>query len=110
MEWRPHRNETGPASGAPARWVLRLYVAGMSPHSARAIRTVKALCEAHFCGAYDLAVFDLYQDPALAERADVLATPTLDKLEPPPAVRLVGSLSDTDQVLRSLGVAVEKSG
>src|SRR5215207_4353794 len=109
MERRPLPNETGPASGAPARWVFRLYVAGMSPHSARAIRTVKALCEAHFSGAYDLAVFDLYQDPALAGGAEVLATPTLDKLEPPPAVRLVGSLSDTEHLLRSLGIAAEST-
>ena len=84
--------------------VLRMYVSGMTPRSAEAIRAIKRICEEHFPGRYDLEVFDLYQTPERAAEADVLAAPTLDKLLPEPAVRMVGDMSDAPRLLRSLGV------
>ena len=54
----------GPGGGC--RYVLRLYVTGLTPHSTRAVANLKALCEEHLAGAYDLEVIDLYQQPALA--------------------------------------------
>jgi circadian clock protein KaiB len=87
--------------------VLRMYVSGMTLRSAEAIRAIKRICEEHFPGRYDLEVFDLYQSPERAAEADVLAAPTLDKLQPEPVVRMIGNMTDEQRVLRSLGVPVD---
>jgi circadian clock protein KaiB len=83
--------------------VLRLYVAGMTARSANAIRSIKSICEENFPGRYALEVFDLYQSPAAAQAGNVIAAPTLVRVEPLPEVRLIGSLDDRARVLRSLG-------
>src|SRR3954453_15577295 len=81
------------------RYVLRLCVTGMTPHSTRAVANLKAICEEHLAGRYDLDVIDLYQQPALARGEQILAAPTLIKKLPRPLRRLVGDLSWTDRVL-----------
>jgi circadian clock protein KaiB len=86
------------------RWVLRLYVSGMTPQSARAISSVKRLCERHFAGRYELDVHDLCREPERARADDLLAAPTLVRVEPGPQLRLVGGLEDRQTVLSRLGV------
>jgi circadian clock protein KaiB len=83
-------------------YVLRLYVTGTTPRSSRAIRTIKAICEAHLRGRYRLEVIDIYQRPALARDEQIVATPTLIRELPPPIRRMIGDLSDTDRVLVGL--------
>jgi circadian clock protein KaiB len=82
--------------------VLRLYVTGLAPRSTQAIASVKALCEEHLAGRYDLEVIDLYQQPELAQGAQLIAAPTLVKELPPPVLRLIGNLSDEQRVLVGL--------
>jgi len=84
------------------RYVLRLYVAGALPASARAVEALTDLCEGYLRGRYDLAVIDIYQQPQLAldERIDVV--PMLVRCSPPPVRRIVGDLSDKDHVLLGL--------
>ena len=100
-----HRAESS-TGGAAARdtLVLRLYVTGSSPLSARAVRNVSQLCEQHLHGRYELRVIDLYQEPWLARDAQLLAAPTLIKVLPLPARRFVGAMRDTDRILAGLGV------
>ena len=81
---------------------LRLYVAGNAPNSARAIMNVKAICEANFAGSHDLEIVDLLEHPRRALADGIVVTPTLLKLLPVPIRRLVGSLTDTEQVLLAL--------
>src|SRR3954466_15627039 len=81
------------------RYVLRLFVTGMTPHSTRAVANLKAIYEEHLAGRYDLDVIDLYQQPALARAEQTVAAPTLVKRRPHPPRRLVGDLSRTDRVL-----------
>ena len=88
----------------PERYVLRLFVTGMSPRSSRAIANARSLCEQHLPGGYDLDIVDLYQDPARARSEQIIAAPTLVRKQPLPLRRLVGDLSDTPRVLRSLGL------
>ena len=47
---------------------MRLYVTGMTPRSTEAFATIKAICEEHLQGRYDLEVIDIYQHPASGER------------------------------------------
>lgn len=89
------------------RYTLRLYVSGATPCSTRAVENVKALCEEHLPGRYDLEVVDIYQQPGLAEGDQILATPTLVRRLPLPLRRLVGDLSDPERVLGRLNIYSE---
>lgn len=83
---------------------LRLFVSGMTPRSTDAIARIKAICEEHLVGCYELEVIDIYQHPAVARDEQIVATPTLIKRLPPPPRRLVGDLSDTTRVLLGLDI------
>jgi circadian clock protein KaiB len=84
------------------RYVLRLYVTGMTSRSMRAIETVRAICEQHLQGRYDLEVIDIYQQPTLAKGEQILAAPTLIKKLPLPLRRVIGDMSSTERVLLGL--------
>ena len=89
-------------------YVLRLYVAGMTPRSTRAIASVKEICEEHLKGRYDLQVIDIYQQPVLAEGDQIIGVPTLIKKLPLPLRRIMGDLSDREQVLIGLDLKPKK--
>src|SRR5580693_8506050 len=82
--------------------VLRLYVAGSAPNSLRAIANTKAICDEHFASGYELEIVDLLQHPQRALADGIVVTPTLLKLLPFPVQRVIGNLSDTNQVLLTL--------
>jgi circadian clock protein KaiB len=84
------------------RYVLRLYVTGMTPRSRRAIENVRRICEEHLPGQYDLEVIDIYQQPTLAKGEQIIAAPTLIKKLPLPLRRVIGDMSSTDRVLLGL--------
>jgi circadian clock protein KaiB len=84
------------------RYLLRLYVTGMTPRSSQAVASIKALCEQHLQGRYDLEVVDIYQHPQLAKDEQIIAVPTLVKHLPAPLRRLIGNLSDVERVLLGL--------
>ena len=81
---------------------LRLYVAGLTPQSQRAIKHVMAVCQEHLLGRYDLQVIDIYQQPVLAKGAQIIAVPTLIKQLPLPLRKLIGSMADAEKVLVGL--------
>ncbi len=83
-------------------YTLRLYVAGLTPRSQEAIRTVTAICEGHLQGHYELEVIDLYQHPVLAKDEQIIATPTLIKKLPLPLRKIIGNMADLDKVLVGL--------
>ena len=84
------------------RYLLRLYVAGVSVRSTMAIANLKAICEEHLKGWYELEVVDIYQQPALASRAQITAVPTLIRRLPLPLRHIVGDMSRKDRVLMGL--------
>ena len=86
------------------RYLLCLFVTGMTPHSTQAIANLKVICEEHLAGQYELEVVDLYQQPARARGEQIIAAPTLIKKRPNPLRRLVGNLAQTERVLVSLGL------
>lgn len=88
----------------PDRYILRLYITGMTSRSVDAIASLKAMCEEHLAGLYELQVIDIYQQPALAKSAQIIATPTLIKQLPMPLRRLVGDLSQKERVLLGLDI------
>jgi circadian clock protein KaiB len=89
-------------------YVLRLYLAGMSPRSIEAFASVKNICEKYLPGRYDLEVIDIYQNPAVAKDDEIIASPTLVKRMPFPLRRLIGDLAREDRVLA--GLDLKKTG
>ena len=60
-------------------YILKLYVAGNTPNSMRALKTLRNILETEFKGVYALKVIDVLKNPQLAEEDKILATPTLSK-------------------------------
>ena len=83
-------------------YVLRLYIIGSSPKSQRAVESVKKICEEYLKGRYELEVIDIYQKKTLGKYEQIIAVPTLIKKLPPPLRRIIGDLSNTENVLVGL--------
>jgi circadian clock protein KaiB len=84
------------------RYVLRLYVTGMTPRSARAVSNLRAICDEYLEGRYDLEVIDIYQQPVLTKGEQIIAAPTLIKKLPLPMRRIIGDMSNRERVLLGL--------
>lgn len=89
-------------------YVLKLYVAGNTPNSMRALMTLKDILEEEFKGVYVLKVIDVLKNPQLAEEDKILATPTLSKVLPPPVRKIIGDLSNREKVLIGLDLLYEE--
>lgn len=89
--------------GTP-RFKLKLFLTGATANSRRALENIRRLCESELPGDYDLTVIDIYQQPALASKHQILAAPTLIKSAPLPLRRLIGDMSDEQSVRVSLGL------
>jgi circadian clock protein KaiB len=98
------------ANDRQERYVLRLFVSGMTASSLRAIQNIKRICREHLAGRVDLEVIDVYQQPGLGKSEQIVAAPTLIKKLPLPLRRFIGDLSDRDKVLLGLNVSVEDTG
>ena len=90
-------------------YVLRLYVTGITPNSLRAIENLKAICRDHLEGRFELEVVDIYKNPDLARKAQIIAAPTLIKDLPLPLRRFIGDLSDTEKILTGLDLVPKKN-
>ena len=71
-----------------SEYVLRLYVAGSTPRSSRAITNLKTICETHLKDRYALTVVDLYEEKERAQDDDIEVAPTLIRQSPLPVRRL----------------------
>lgn len=90
------------AASEEEKYILRLYVTGLTPRSTEAIKNIQAICEEHLKGRYELEVIDIYKRPQLASGEQIIAAPTLIKQLPLPLRRLVGDLSNEERVLVGL--------
>jgi circadian clock protein KaiB len=84
------------------KYLLKLYVTGMTPRSMKAIMNIKEICEEHLQGRYELEIVDIFQQPVLAKGEQIIAAPTLIKLLPLPLRRFIGDMSATDKILIGL--------
>jgi circadian clock protein KaiB len=83
-------------------YVLRLYVAGTTSKSIRAVANIKEICESSLKNRYDLEVIDIYQQPVLVKGEQIIAAPTLVKKLPLPLRKFIGDMSDTERILVGL--------
>jgi len=104
----PEEYEKSLDKAGGTKYILRLYVAGTTPRSNRAILNIKKICEQELQGRYDLEIIDIYQQPELAENEQIIAAPTLIKKLPLPLRKVIGDLSDEERVIIGLDLR-EKS-
>ena len=83
---------------------LELFIVGQSTRSLAAVANLRLILDAKMPGEFDLQIIDVLEQPEAAEDSNILATPTLVKREPAPPWRLLGDLSETEVVLRRLGI------
>jgi len=88
------------------KYLLKLFITGQTPRSERAIANLRRICDEELKGQYEVVIIDTLERPQLAEEENVLATPMLIKQLPPPLRRIIGDLSDTEQVLLGLDLQI----
>ena len=88
--------------------VLQLYVSGMSLKSMEAIENIKHLCAEHLEGMLELEIIDLYKHPELAGEQQIVFSPSLIKQLPLPRKTIIGTLGDTEKVIKSLGIKIKE--
>ena len=96
------------ANGSDERYVLKLYVAGITPKSEAAIHAITEICEEHLKDRYELEIVDIYQQPTLAKGEQIIAAPTLIKKLPMPLRRLIGNMANKEKVLVGLDLRPRK--
>jgi circadian clock protein KaiB len=104
------RFEAAIADDSKDRFILRLYVSGLSARSRHAIENIRRLCQEHLAGRHELQIIDIYQQPELAKDQQLVAAPTLVKQLPLPLRKLVGDMHDSARVLMMLGISAEDGG
>ncbi len=88
------------------RYILRLYITGRTPRSEQAVANLQDIIANELASEYELDVIDVLERPQLAEDERIVATPTLIKELPPPLRRIIGDLTDRDQVLLGLDLKI----
>lgn len=84
--------------------VMRLYIADAAPNSIKAIANLEAICKEHLQAGFKLEIIDVLEFPLRALADGILVTPSLAKLSPSPAAKIIGNLSDRGNVLHALGI------
>jgi len=90
------------------KYILRLYVTGMTPKSINAIENIKKICEENLKGRYELEVVDIYQQPEYAKKEEIIAAPTLIKKLPLPLRKFIGDMSNKEKILVGLDLVPKK--
>ena len=85
-------------------FALRLYVTDATPKSARAIVNARRVLEEHLHDRYTLEIVNIAENVAQAAEDQIICAPTLLRLAPPPARRVIGDMSDVARVLKGLDV------
>ena len=105
MKPAPASEPRDPGDSLNEPWHLKLYIAGWTPSSLAALRSVKTLEQEYLPSGSKVEIIDLLEHPEVAATDHVLAIPTVVKIRPSPVRRLVGNLSDLSKALKILGVS-----
>jgi len=87
---------------------LQLFVSGMSARSMQAINNIKQICTDHLVGKCNLEIIDIYKNPELASKYQIVFSPSLIKQYPLPRRTLIGTLSNKAKVMENLGIVSKK--
>jgi len=102
---RPRKAKSGRAGPAVTTvMVMRLYIADGAPNSLKAIANLEAICKEYLQDRFKLEIIDVLEFPLRALADGILVTPSLSKIAPSPAAKIVGNLSDRTNLLQALGI------
>jgi len=104
----PEEFEKSLQAAGKEKYILRLYVTGMTPRSINAIENIRKICEENLQGRYELEVIDIYQQPQYAKQEQILAAPTLIKKLPLPLRKFIGDMSNKEKILIGLNLVPKK--
>lgn len=99
---RTDRTASSPATATVV--VMCLYIANSAPNSIQAVANLEAICKEHLKDNFKLEIIDVLEYPLRALADGILVTPSLNKVSPSPAAKIVGNLSNKESVLRALGL------
>ena len=88
-----------------AKHKFMLFVSGMSVKSGHAIENLRKICDKHLRDNYELEIVDISRDTEQAVIHQIVAIPTLIKIQPAPRRIILGDLSDKEKVLRILNLS-----
>jgi circadian clock protein KaiB len=83
---------------------FRLYIAGETENSLRAIANLSAFCRDYLHDRHEIEIVDVSKEPKRALEDHILMTPTLLKLAPSPKRKIIGTLKDIPTVLDALAL------
>lgn len=89
------------------KYLLRLYITGDSAKSQRAIFNLLKLCQDELDNQYQVEIIDVLEEPHKAEKEKILVTPTLIKQLPLPLQRIIGDLSNRENVIYGLDLVTK---
>ena len=98
------KNKGTPEFIVEDKLILQLYVSGMSPKSMEAIENIKRLCDEYLKDAFELEIIDIYKNPEVTTHQQIVFSPSLIKKLPLPKKTLIGNFSDTEKVIKALGI------
>ena len=95
-----------PSHGDPpvGAYHFRVYQAAGAPNSVRALANLYAICRKHFPDSHRIEVIDVLEEPLRALEEAIFVTPTVVKVSPLPELKIIGNLSEEQEVLRALGL------
>jgi circadian clock protein KaiB len=105
---KDNEDQSGPNIPSEEIWDLRLYVAGQTEKSVKALANLNKICDEYLPGRYRIEVVNVLEDPKLARNDQIIALPTLVRKLPPPLRKIIGDLSRTDRVLVGLDLKAVK--
>jgi circadian clock protein KaiB len=85
-------------------FMFRLFVAGDEPHSRMAKENIRKFCESRIDEAYEIEIVDVLESYKAALENNIFLTPALIKVSPAPALTIFGNLSDTQALIKALGI------
>jgi len=88
---------------------LKLYVLGQTPELEKDIENLNYLLKEVCEGKYSLTVVDLLETPQLAEDDSIFATPTLIKILPHPAKKIIGDFNDRNKLVVGLNLTTTEN-
>ena len=83
---------------------FRLYVAGDTQNSIQALANLRKICQTYLADSHEIELLDVFKEPSLTLEQGIYMTPRLVKLSPSPVIKIVGTLSQTDIILQTLGL------
>ena len=95
--------------GRRGHYLLRLFMAGNGPNSKQALANLRSLCHEHLNGRCTIETVDVVKDFQAAVRDNIIVTPALILVAPPPRVMILGNLSDLQKVLAALRLSGSES-